>query len=136
MIDIDGHMVEFFPALAGDLIEEGVALDGESMARRAPGTFGPVVDWYALTPAERAERRVARGPWGNGGMEQAVDLATALFPGLLYERLDELGIDVSVVYPSFGLALPALRRRARPARRVPGAQPVQRRTCSPSSPTG
>ena len=32
-----------------------------------------------------------------------IDLATALFPGLLYERLDELGLDFSVVYPSLGL---------------------------------
>ena len=24
-----------------------------SMARRTSGTFGPIVDWYALTPEER-----------------------------------------------------------------------------------
>ena len=103
VVDIDGHTVEFFPALAGELVKEGVQLDGESMARRTSGTFGPIVDWYALTPEERAERRVARGPWGNGGMELAVDRATAMLPRLLYERLPELGIDVSVIYPSFGL---------------------------------
>src|SRR3954453_13157751 len=69
VVDIDGHTVEFFPALAGELVKEGVKLDGESMARRTSGTFGPIVDWYSLTPEERAARRVARGPWGNGGME-------------------------------------------------------------------
>jgi predicted TIM-barrel fold metal-dependent hydrolase len=103
VVDIDGHTVEFFPALAGELVQEGVKLDGDSMARRTSGTFGPIVDWYALTPEERATRRVARGPWGNGGMEQAVDRATAMLPRLLYERLPELGIDVSVIYPSYGL---------------------------------
>ena len=36
-------------------------------------------------------------------MELAVDRATAMLPRLLYERLPELGIDVSVIYPSFGL---------------------------------
>ena len=30
-------------------------------------------------------------------------MATAVLPALLYERLDELGIDISVVYPSMGL---------------------------------
>src|SRR3954467_12315557 len=103
VVDIDGHTAEFFPALAGELVKEGVRLDGDSMARRTSGTFGPIVDWYALTPDERAKRRVARGPWGNGGMEHAVDRATAMLPRLLHERLPELGIDVSVIYPSFGL---------------------------------
>jgi hypothetical protein len=103
VIDIDGHTVEFFPALAGELVKEGVRLDGESMLRRTSGTFGPIVDWYRLTPAARAEQRVARGPWGNGGMELALDRATAVLPRLLHERLPELGIDVSVIYPSFGL---------------------------------
>lgn len=103
VIDIDGHTVEFFPALAGELVKEGVRLDGESMLRRTSGTFGPIVDWYGLTPEERADRRVARGPWGNGGMELALDRATAMLPRLLHERLPALGIDVSVIYPSFGL---------------------------------
>lgn len=103
VIDIDGHTVEFFPALAGELAKEGVRLDGEAMLRRTSGTFGPIVDWYSLTHDERAERRVARGPWGNGGMELALDRATAVLPRLLHERLPELGIDVSVIYPSFGL---------------------------------
>ena len=53
--------------------------------------------------ASAPSSRVARGPWGNGGMELAVDRATAMLPRLLHERLDELGIDVSVIYPSFGL---------------------------------
>ena len=34
---------------------------------------------------------------------RSIDLATALFPELLHERLDELGIDFGVVYPSLGL---------------------------------
>ncbi len=103
VIDIDGHTVEFFPALAGELVKEGVDLDGESMPRRTSGTFGPSSTGTRLTPEERADRRVARGPWGNGGMELALDRATAMLPRLLYERLPELGIDVSVIYPSFGL---------------------------------
>ncbi len=60
VIDIDGHTVEFFPALAGELVKEGVRLDGESMLRRTSGTFGPIVDWYA--PHARGARRPPRRP--------------------------------------------------------------------------
>jgi hypothetical protein len=31
------------------------------------------------------------------------DLATAIFPKLMYERLPEMGLDFSVVYPTMGL---------------------------------
>jgi predicted TIM-barrel fold metal-dependent hydrolase len=103
VVDIDGHTVEFFPALVPELAKEGVRVDGPELQRRMAGTFGPPADWYALTPAERLARRVGRGPWGGGGSRNEVDLATAMLPRLLYERLDELGIDVSVIYPSYGL---------------------------------
>src|SRR3954451_20234289 len=83
VIDIDGHTVEFFPALAGELVKEGVKLDGEVMARRTSGTFGPGVDWDGLTPEGRPARRVARCPWGTAGMELAVPRATPMLPRLL-----------------------------------------------------
>ena len=104
VIDIDGHTVEFFPALAGELVKEGVTarrrVDG-CAARRAPSVRSSTGTPSRPRNAPSAGSR--RGPWGNGGMELAVDRATAMLPRLLYERLDELGIDVSVIYPSFGL---------------------------------
>jgi hypothetical protein len=33
-----------------------------------------------------------------------LDRATAMLPRLMYERLDDLGIDFSVVYPTAGLS--------------------------------
>jgi len=36
--------------------------------------------------------------------ENVLDRATAMFPRLMYERLDDLGIDFSVVYPTAGLS--------------------------------
>jgi predicted TIM-barrel fold metal-dependent hydrolase len=104
VVDADGHCIEFFPALADYLSDEGVDPTGPSMKRLLPGAFGPFVDWYALDPGERARRRVARPPWWGTPARNTRDLATALFPELFYERLDELGIDFSVVYPSVGLA--------------------------------
>jgi predicted TIM-barrel fold metal-dependent hydrolase len=56
-----------------------------------------------MSASERARSRTARSPWWSAPARNTLDLATALFPGLLHERLDELGLDYSVVYPSLGL---------------------------------
>lgn len=106
IIDTDGHTVEFVPALEAYLREEGTSATRPDFRRTVTGTLGPIEDWYALTPAERARHRAARGPWGAMFSEHAIDQATAFVPRLLHDRLDELGIDVSVVYPSYGLLFP------------------------------
>src|SRR4051812_27184080 len=103
VIDIDGHIAEYFPALAPYLEQEGLTLDHPALRRMLPPYLGPDQDWHALSAEERVRTRVARGPWWSSPARNTIDLATALFPGLLYERLDELGLDFSVVYPSLGL---------------------------------
>jgi predicted TIM-barrel fold metal-dependent hydrolase len=103
IIDIDGHMAEYFPALVPYLEQEGLSLDHPAMARMLPPYGGTDKTWHEQTPEERAVTRTPRGPWWSGPTKMTIDLATALFPGLLYERLDELGLDFSVVYPSLGL---------------------------------
>ena len=104
VIDIDGHMAEYFPALAPYLEHEG-RVARPSLARSAccPPYLGPDRTGTRMTPDERARTRTPRGPWWSAPARNTIDLATALFPGLLYERLDELGLDFSVVYPSLGL---------------------------------
>ncbi|HVJ98102.1 MAG TPA: amidohydrolase family protein [Acidimicrobiia bacterium] len=103
VIDIDGHIAEYFPALAPYLEQVGLSLDHRALKRMLPAYLGPDQDWHAQSAEERAHTRTARGPWWSSPARNTVDLATALFPGLLYERLDELGLDYSVVYPSLGL---------------------------------
>ena len=103
MIDIDGHMAEYFPALAPYLEREGLSLDHPSLQRMLPPYGGTDRPWHEQSPAERAATRTPRGPWWSSPAKQTIDLATALFPELLYERLDDLGIDFGVVYPSLGL---------------------------------
>jgi predicted TIM-barrel fold metal-dependent hydrolase len=103
VIDIDGHMAEFFPSLAPYLEAEGLSLDHPSLLRLAPPYGGTDRSWHDQTPDQRAATRTPRGPWWSAPARQTVDLATALFPELLHERLDELGIDFGVVYPSLGL---------------------------------
>ena len=103
VIDIDGHMAEYFPALAPFLEAEGLSLDHPSLMRMLPPYGGAERTWHQQSAEERAATRTPRGPWWSSPAKQTIDLATALFPGLLHERLDELGLDFSVVYPSLGL---------------------------------
>jgi predicted TIM-barrel fold metal-dependent hydrolase len=103
VIDIDGHMAEHLPTLAPFIEEEGLSLDHPSLKHLLPGSRGTDRSWYEQSPGERAATRTPRGPWWGSPARQTIDLATALFPELLYQRLDELGIDFGVVYPSLGL---------------------------------
>jgi len=103
VIDVDGHMAEHFPTLAPYLEREGLSLDHPSLRRMLPPYGGTDRTWHEQTPAERAATRTPRGPWWSSPAGHTVDLATALFPELLHERLDELGLDFGVVYPSLGL---------------------------------
>ena len=103
VIDIDGHTTESLAALEQYLRAEGVDPASPSLRRLLPGLFGPWTSWYDATPAERAERRIPRPPWWGAPARNTRDLATALCPQLMHERLDEFGIDVSVTYPSLGL---------------------------------
>ena len=41
VIDVDGHTVEYFPALLPELAKEGVSLDGRDLGRRPRAPSGP-----------------------------------------------------------------------------------------------
>ena len=103
VIDSDGHMAEHLPTLAPYLESEGLSLDHPSLLRLAPPYGGTDRTWHEQTPAERAATRTPREPFWSSPARQTIDLATALFPELLHERLHEMGIDFGVVYPSLGL---------------------------------
>jgi len=104
VVDADGHIVESIPvvvdymrAVAGSTVADrftaSVPSFGSRRSRllaaadhfdeRAPGVFIP--PWWT----------VAANP---------LDRATAFLPGLLHERLDEIGLDFTVLYTSVGLA--------------------------------
>ena len=105
VVDADGHTLEFGPALSEYLRQDGVADD-------LAGVFEGLAifsnEWRDLSPEERLVRRPYRSVWWFHPTKNTTDLATAYLPELLYGRLDELGLDVAVVYPSVGLMFPLL----------------------------
>ena len=72
--------------------------------------------------------RCRRG--GAGRPSNVRDRATAHLPALLYERLDELGIDFTILYPSMSLGVPRVADAELVGVRVPRGEPVPRRVCS------
>ena len=91
VIDADGHLVEFMPMvidcmreIAGDAVAERFV-----EYRRSPFTSG----------GGHLPTRVFFGnPLG-------LDRMTALLPGLLYQRLEEIGLDFALLYPTSGLSV-------------------------------
>jgi predicted TIM-barrel fold metal-dependent hydrolase len=105
LLDSDGHLLEYVPVLNEYLQKAG----GKDAIRAFRNGFKSAylgMDWYALSPAERREQWARRPPFYMVPASNTLDLATALLPRLLYERLDELGFDYTVLYPSMGLQPP------------------------------
>jgi hypothetical protein len=93
VVDADGHLLEFLPLVfdfvreeAGEGVRDRLLRFNRERFRNAEG-FVPVRVFHGL-PAENT-----------------LDRMTVTLPRLLYERLDEIGIDFSLLYPSFALTL-------------------------------
>jgi len=104
IIDSDGHQVEPGPIFLDFLREMGGPTIVERLRRVTyDSSFAP--DWAQLTPAQRKERRAMRPTWWAIPARNTRDLATAFFPELFHQRMEELGLDLSVVYPTYGLLM-------------------------------
>ncbi len=116
IIDVDGHTIELAPVVLDYIARFG----GSDMATRY-AKRPEMNKWYRMTEGERLETRTSARPWWGQPATNTVDRATAVLPGLLYERLEELGIDFAIMYPSDGLTIVSL----------PGIQDEEtRRVCS------
>jgi len=100
VIDADGHWIEYGPVMKEEFRRIGgeAAVEGLAMAsQRVPNSL-------KMTLTERTQRRVGQEAFWSSPCENVLDRATAMMPRLMYERLDDLGIDFSVVYPTAGLS--------------------------------
>lgn len=103
VIDSDGHLVEYRPVAMEYIARAGGADMARRFAEQQRSTFLSR-DWYGSSAAERMARWMHRPPfWGEPLRNRGLDLATAQFPDLLYQRLDQLGIDFTVLFPTIGI---------------------------------
>ena len=104
IIDGDGHWVEYNPVFAERMrkVAGDKAADGYLASQRR------VPDALSLSIAERKQRGIAMENYWGRQSTNTRDRATAMMPALLYDRLDELGIDFGIVYPTAGLGIPRI----------------------------
>ncbi|HKA55906.1 MAG TPA: amidohydrolase family protein [Candidatus Binatia bacterium] len=104
IIDADGHWLEFGPTvreqlrkIGGDRAVDGFSLFGSQVAKE-----------LSMSVAERRARRIAQQAFWGLPAKNTRDRATAMMPRLLYERMEELGLDFTVLYPTAGLGIPRI----------------------------
>ena len=105
IIDADGHWIEYNPVFAERMrkVAGDKAADGFLAAqRRVPDTLNLSID-------QRKQRGIAMEAYWGRQTTNTRDRATAMLPRLLYDRLDELGIDFGVIFPTSGLGIPRLQ---------------------------
>src|SRR5712691_3551269 len=104
VIDGDGHWVEFDPVFSERMRKVG----GELAADGFLAAMQTTRDALSASLSERRRRRVAQSACWSRQAENTLDRATAMMPRLLYERLDEIGSDFAIIYPTAGLRLPRI----------------------------
>jgi predicted TIM-barrel fold metal-dependent hydrolase len=104
IIDGDGHWVEYNPVFA----ERMRKLAGDKAADGFLASQRRIPDALKLSIAERKQRGIAMEGYWTRQSTNTRDRATAMMPRLLYDRLDELGIDFGIIYPTAGLSVPRI----------------------------
>jgi len=100
IIDADGHWLEYGPVMG----EEFRRIGGDAAVEAWQFASQRVPNALKMSVAERSRRRVGQEAFWSSPCENVLDRATAMLPRLMYERLADLGIDFSVVYPTAGLS--------------------------------
>ena len=98
VIDGDGHTIEFIP----QVIEFFKEIAGTDLTRdfEASICVDGLPNALAARNAGGGANRI-RAPWWTGPTRNTLDRATAMFPKLLYQRLDEIGLDYALLYPAY-----------------------------------
>jgi predicted TIM-barrel fold metal-dependent hydrolase len=109
VIDADGHFVELAPVLDDALLASLENEGGSSLRDRYLDSRATPFDTSTVLAGRTAvaahEEWKAMPSWWGWQTRNTRDRATSHLPALLYERLDEMGIDFSILYPSTTLGL-------------------------------
>ncbi len=109
IIDADGHFVEIGPLLDDHLVAHLEEVGGKELRDTYLASGSRPFNTASVLagrddPIVRQEWRASPSWWG-WQCENTLDRATCHLPKLIYERLDEMGIDFMLVYPSAVLGL-------------------------------
>ena len=99
VIDADGHIIEFLPAIRDYLRDEG----GAQLVEEFDAVVAAPAKADQLALEEKRAMGLFKFPWWAYPSRNTRDRATGMLPQLLYERLDEFGLDFAVLYPTLGL---------------------------------
>jgi len=99
IIDADGHWLEYGPVMRDEFRRIG----GDAAAEALAAATDRVPSALRMSVPERRRRRVAMEAFWGSPSQNALVRAIPMLPRLMYERLDDLGIDFCVVYPTAGL---------------------------------
>ncbi len=105
VIDGDGHWLEYSPVFS-EKMRKAV---GDKAADGFIAAMKTTPDALRMTSETRDKRRVSMPAFWNRQAENTLDRATAMMPKMLYQRLDEIGSDYAVIYPTSGLRLPRIK---------------------------
>jgi predicted TIM-barrel fold metal-dependent hydrolase len=113
VIDADGHIIEYLPVVRDYLVEVG----GRQLAEEFEAVIQAPLLFESLSDDELRAMGAFKLTWWAYPARNTRDRATGMLPQLLYERLDEFGLDFAVLYPTLGLTAlgleqPDLRRAA------------------------
>jgi predicted TIM-barrel fold metal-dependent hydrolase len=115
VVDADGHLIETAPVFKPFFLDFVKDIGGGELAARFEAAGGMDYDetvlrpWGALSDAQRRASWATRPPWWSLPASNTLDRATAHLPRLMYERLDELGIDFAILYGSRTLTTTAIK---------------------------
>jgi len=102
VVDCDGHLREFLPVYEDYVVRHG----GRAFADKYLGVLRDTLKPFARPGIEeRRKWQLQQQAWWGVTMADPLDYATQLAPRLLYERLDEFGLDYCILYPTLGLIL-------------------------------
>lgn len=121
IIDSDGHYGEIAPLFAGYFLEHVEQAGGGRVKRNleahkddlsgylaTQSRIRPAFmyqGWARMSPEERRDSWTPQPAWAPPH-RSVLDRATSFLPKLLHQRMEEFGIDYTVLYPSFALSFP------------------------------
>jgi predicted TIM-barrel fold metal-dependent hydrolase len=96
IIDSDGHSVELTPLFLDYVKQIGGGQMADQVAARLLNQKPN--RWFGMSPEERRDSWADCPSWWLTPTRNTLDRATASLPRLLHERMDDLGIDFTILY--------------------------------------